>query len=174
MSTRSRLETVTNIAVLVAAVFVVVYFAKLSLGSTGSTGEAAGPPIGTRLAQVEGYDWSMHERTLVLALRTDCVYCEASMPFYKRLAATAGEDGAAYGVLSAFPQGKVDVERLQSRVGLHIRAVANADLHALGVSGTPTLILVDRNGTVLRTWIGQLAPPGEREVMEALKSPVGP
>lgn len=173
MSIRSRLETATNIAVLVAAVFVVIYFANLSLGGTRSAEDDGGPPVGMRLASMNGYEWSAHQRTLVLALRTDCEYCEASMPFYKRLAAAAREEGAVFGVLSAFPQDAAEVERLQSRVGLQMRTVANADLHALGVSGTPTLILVDSRGTVLKTWTGQLASVGEWEVVQALQSTVG-
>lgn len=39
---------------------------------------------------------------------------------------------------------------------------------APGVSATPTLLLVDQAGKVLKAWIGQLAAPGEEEVFKAI------
>lgn len=174
MSRGSRLETATNIAVLVAAVFVVVYFARLSLGAGTTASGPEGPPLGMRFANLEGFDWSAHDRTLVLALRTDCVYCEASIPFYRQLAAVAQASNPPFALLSAFPQPVSEVERHQSSAGLRIQAVANADLHALGVDGTPTLILVDRRGTVLKTWVGQLPPDGELEVFRTLQAAPSP
>lgn len=173
MSRGSRLETATNLAVLVAAVFVVVYFARLSFGAGAAPSGPDGPPVGMRLANLEGFDWSEHERTLVLALRTDCVYCEASIPFYRKLAAASQTSNPPFALLSAFPQPASEVESHQSSAGLRMPTVANADLHALGVNGTPTLILVDRRGTVLNTWVGQLASEGELEVMQALRATVG-
>jgi hypothetical protein len=38
----------------------------------------------------------------------------------------------------------------------------------LKVSGTPTLILVDRNGSVLGVWIGKLKPEAESAVLSAV------
>ena len=170
MSRGSRLETATNIAVFVAAVFVAVYFARLSFGAGASASGSEGPRVGMRLADLEGFDWSEHDRTLVLALRTDCVYCEASIPFYRKLAAVAQTSNPPFALLSAFPQPASEIESHQSTVGLGIRSVANADLHALGVEGTPTLILIDRRGTVLKTWVGQLRPDDELDVLRTLRS----
>ncbi len=170
---RTRLETVTNYAVLIAAIFVVAYFGRLFLGSSEPERAHAGPQIGVQLASPQGYDWSSRQRTLVLALQTDCAYCEASMPFYKRLAAVANERRATHGMISVFPNSQTDVDRLLERIGLQVPAVATTTLAALGVSGTPTLILVDSTGTVLKTWIGQLAPAGELEVTNALQTTIG-
>jgi hypothetical protein len=39
------------------------------------------------------------------------------------------------------------------------------------ISGTPTLLLVDRSGTVLNAWIGMLSPRQELEVMRATTAP---
>lgn len=170
---RSRLETVTNFAVFVAAIFVAAYFARLFLGGTQSPEAAIGPQIGVRLAPFDGYDWSSHQRTLILALRTDCVYCEASMPFYKRLAVIASERRETHGLISAFPEMRADVDQLLSRVGLQIPSVTNTALATLGVHGTPTLILVDNSGTVLQTWVGRLPPAGEDDVMKAFQITIG-
>lgn len=45
--TGSVLETVMNIAVLIAAVFVIVYFGRLQFGSVGAVEE--GPRVGSQL-----------------------------------------------------------------------------------------------------------------------------
>ena len=41
----------------------------------------------------------------------------------------------------------------------------------LKISGTPTLMLVDRSGTVLNAWIGMLSPRQELEVIRATTEP---
>lgn len=170
---RTRLETVTNYAVLVAAIFVVAYFGRLLLGRSEPERAHPGPQIGVQLTSPPGYDWSSRQRTLVLALQTDCAYCEASIPFYKRLAVVANERRATHGMISVFPNSRTEVDDFLERIGLQVPAVATTTLSALGVSGTPTLILVDSTGTVLKTWIGQLARAGELEVTSALQTTVG-
>jgi hypothetical protein len=42
---------------------------------------------GDKLQNLDGWDWSAHEQTLVLGLRKKCHFCEDSTPFYQRLIA---------------------------------------------------------------------------------------
>jgi hypothetical protein len=39
---------------------------------------------------------------------------------------------------------------------------------SLPIRGTPTLLLVDRDGIVRKVWAGQLSPEGERDVIETV------
>jgi hypothetical protein len=41
--------------------------------------------------------------------------------------------------------------------------------HAGGPLGTPTMVLVDKKGMVLRVWVGKQPPQGEEEVWRALE-----
>jgi hypothetical protein len=41
--------------------------------------------VGQTLAPLPGYSWSSYRKTLVIAIRRGCPYCDASLPFYRRL-----------------------------------------------------------------------------------------
>jgi hypothetical protein len=47
--------------------------------------------------------------------------------------------------------------------------MASAPLNAIGVMGTPTLLLVDAEGTVAQVWEGKLQPDQEGGVLAVLK-----
>jgi hypothetical protein len=42
--------------------------------------------------------------------------------------------------------------------------VVQSRLDSIGVSGTPTLLLVDSNGKVQQAWVGKLDDQGQRQV----------
>ena len=42
--------------------------------------------VGKQLPLVAKYEWHSHKKTLLLALRNGCHYCEDSAPFYRTLA----------------------------------------------------------------------------------------
>jgi hypothetical protein len=44
-------------------------------------------------------------------------------------------------------------------------------LEKLKISGTPTLLLIDRTGTVVKAWVGILSGRQELEVMKAATAP---
>lgn len=50
-------------------------------------------------------------------------------------------------------------------LGVQVDEVLQAPLSSIDVSGTPTLMLMSRQGTVIRTWIGKLPPDLEKEVL---------
>jgi hypothetical protein len=51
-----------------------------------------------------------------------------------------------------------------------IENVKQAYLKGLGVSGTPTLVLIDGSGTTTNLWVGKLTAEGESEVLDTLRS----
>lgn len=163
---RQTLETATNVAVLVAAVLVTAYFGVLFFrgGSTGQTGNS--PQPGLRLAAPDGYDFGQHDHTLILALSTDCAHCLADAPFYRELAYIAGAADCSHGLLALFPDDPDAVGDFQATHELWAPVVANTSLDAIGVSGTPTIMLVDRDGAVERVWVGELSADREQEILE--------
>lgn len=163
-----KLETATNVAVLVAAILVAAYFVGLFIARLGSSEPSYRASPGTRLALPEAYDFTSHDRTLILAIQEDCSYCEASMPFYREIATNLNGACADYGVVAVLPNPPAAADALLSRYGLEVPRLANTSLVSLGVTGTPTLVLVDLDGTVLDMWIGELSRAGEEEVLAAL------
>jgi hypothetical protein len=93
-----------------------------------------------------------------------------SVPFYRDLAATLGGSATLkmdkLRLVGVFPQNADEVGRFKAREKLEIETVVSAPLADLGVRSTPTMLLVSRQGTILRTWFG--AP--NKEAQEAITS----
>lgn len=117
---------------------------------------------------VPDVDWGKNDRTLLLTLSKGCHYCSASAPFYRRLAQeTAGRKDV--GLVALLPQAVEDGRGYLSGLGVEVPDVRQASLDSLGVVGTPTLILVNKQGVVIDSWRGQLPPFKEEEVLNQLK-----
>lgn len=121
---------------------------------------------------VTGIDWARNDRTLLMALSRGCHFCSVSAPFYKRLTQefSAGKDVA---LVAAFPQPVDEARSYLSTLGVSIADVKQMRLDVLGVVGTPTLILVNREGVVINAWRGQLSSDKEAEVFSQLKCRTG-
>ena len=120
--------------------------------------------IGEELV-LEGVDFSVAPRSLVMVLRSDCVFCRDSMPFYRRL--VAADRGDAQIVVAAPPYDTNISDYLASESVVPDSVVLVA-ADALPVRGTPTLMIADRDGVVTDAWVGQLGPEHEADVVEAL------
>lgn len=165
---KQSLEMAANLGVLVAAILVAAYFVHLYIVQHGSTEPSYRAAPGTRLALPASYDFTAHERTLILAIQEDCRYCEASMPFYKEITARINGGCSGYGLVAVLPNPPAAADRFLSQYGLEIPRLANTRLLSLGVTGTPTVVLVDHEGTVLDVWVGELSRDGEQELLALL------
>jgi hypothetical protein len=119
------------------------------------------------LQPVAGYNWNSHPETLVLAIRKGCHYCEASLPFYKKLVALEDKKSLRAHVLAVMPDDRDAGSQLLQANGLMVDAVFKMPLDSIHVSGTPTVLLLDTHGRVEEGWSGQLPPRGENEVIAA-------
>ncbi len=163
---RAKIEAVANVIVILLAVVMGAVFLKDRYAAPGPQMKEV--KAGDRLTRLDGWDWAAHDRTLVLALRKGCHFCEDSAPFYQRLLTEQKRDGSSTAIVAAFPDAADVVKQVVQSEGLEVQALARVPPEKLNVSGTPTLLLVDRSGTVLKAWIGMLSPREELEVMQAL------
>ncbi|HEX8179018.1 MAG TPA: rhodanese-like domain-containing protein [Pyrinomonadaceae bacterium] len=113
-------------------------------------------------------DWAKQGRTVLLALSTHCRYCTQSAPFYQRLAQTLARQ-ADTKLLAVFPEESAEAQRYLQALGLSVAGVYQAPLANIGVGGTPTLLVVDDKGAVVKAWVGQLNDDDESEVWQALQ-----
>ena len=129
----------------------------------------APPPIaaGTKLA-IADVDWANNGSTLVVALQKGCHFCSESAPFYQRLVQDT-KDKNGLKIVAVLPQTTDEGKQYLDSLKVPIADVKQAQLSTFGVSGTPTLILVDAKGQVVNSWVGRLPPDGEAEVMGKLK-----
>lgn len=92
------LEVATNIGVIVGVIFVgILVYRSHAPGSELSLKK------GDRLPQLPNYAWNSSPRTLVLAVRDGCHFCEESVPFYRKLAELKKAGRMSAGLLMVFP-----------------------------------------------------------------------
>lgn len=127
-----------------------------------------GGPVGQTLAPLPGYSWSSYPKTLVIAIRIGCPYCDASLPFYKQLGEQEKSNMMRAHVLVVMPNDASSGSRFLRRGDVEVRGIFGQELDALKVPGTPTVLLLDSSGHIERQWIGQLTPMGEKDVMNAV------
>jgi hypothetical protein len=170
-SLRTRLDTATNIALigvalLIGAVLVKKHF--LSDPPERSAGRRDFIAPGATLP-LPGIEWKTHPRSLVLAMSTKCHYCGEGAPFYRQLAASAGQQGIR--LMAVFPQPVEEGRKYLKSLDVPIGQVGQVDFRALKIRGTPALLLVNKDGVVENVWPGKLSPERQSQVMAALGSP---
>jgi hypothetical protein len=102
-----------------------------------------------------------------MVLSTGCHFCSESADFYKRLIPSATNRGVQ--VLAVLPQPLVDSRGYLEKLGLPATEVVESSLASVDVSGTPTLIELDRQCRIQKAWVGKLAQESERQALASLQ-----
>lgn len=119
--------------------------------------------VGTSLTELP-IKWDANQQTLVMALSSSCHFCTESAPFYKRLAQNKGQTR----MVAVLPQPLEGGRQYLEGLGVSVDEIRQFPLNKVGVSGTPTLLLVDSAGVVKKSWIGKLPSEEEVAVLEAM------
>ena len=163
----ARLELIVNVCLIVAGVLLVFTIGRAIIRYKSSqVGRPSSIANGIKL--LSSRDWSRSPQTLVLVLSTDCKYCTASAPFYRRVIAQTSSSRHTK-LLALFSQSSSEGQKYLHDLEVKIDEVEQMTLRTLGVKGTPTLILVDANGIVIRSWQGLLPREAEDEVLASVK-----
>ena len=109
----------------------------------------------------------------MLAVRVECSHCRASVPFYRQLQSMVPTKNNRVGIIALFPNPPDKVRAFLDEFHLDMPVVPSTPLARLAVSGTPTLILADSKGTVIRVWVGELDAEEQRELLTQLRSYLG-
>jgi thiol-disulfide isomerase/thioredoxin len=160
-----RIETVANVVVIVVGL--VVLFVAVKIYVLPRFKENPAPPIsvGSRIS-LGNIDWKKNGETLILALSTSCRFCSESAPFYQRLVKET--EGKQLKLVAVLPESPEDSSRYLTSLNVSIGDVRQVLIRSLGVTGTPTLILVNGEGKVKAVWAGKLQPDQENEVLKSL------
>lgn len=164
----NRIHQLTNLAIVVVVLMIGVVIAKNYLRSARPVPEVHDYRVaaGSRVS-LPGIDWAANGQTLVLVLQQGCRHCTESAPFYRQLVKEATANNKVQ-LLAVLPQEVAEGKQYLSSLDLPIAEVRQAKLEALGVQGTPTLILVNGDGLVLESWAGRLPPEEEKAVMKRI------
>jgi hypothetical protein len=160
-----RLETIANIAVIIAAVALLVFLGQQEWIRHNPPSMATARSLEGKAVHLPGVQFAAQSRTLVIAISTQCHFCRDSEPFYKELAEKPASRAKLVAVL---PQPQSEAEQyVHQSIGPSVQVVS-APLDSLGVTGTPTLLLIDGSGRVQKAWVGKLDGPAQQQVQSLL------
>ncbi|MBI1872496.1 MAG: hypothetical protein HYS05_01245 [Acidobacteria bacterium] len=154
------------LAIAASTVAIIMVLNYLESSRARSTSGDKKYTVGEQLPNLDGVNFGGAERTLVLVLRSTCVFCTKSMPFYRRLSVER-RAWPSLQIVGAAVEDPVVFGSYLREQNLRVDRVITLKPGVLRLSGTPTLILVDKSGHLVGNWIGELRPEGEREVMSA-------
>jgi len=162
----SALQIASHVTVMLCGVALITTFVIDATSSRYSEGLGNELAIGNKI-QINDVDFSRTSRTLVVAIQEGCHYCSESLPFYK--AVTSRLQGRKdIRTLVVMPNDLGESKAYLARAQVIATEVRQLPLPNIKVSGTPTLLLVDRKGIIRSLWIGKLSSHGEQEVIKAL------
>src|SRR6185295_19263171 len=165
-----RFESVTNIAILIAALIASVVLVRNYLLSGPGRRLPPQVAVGETFALTD-VDWKGNGNTLVLALAPGCDSCSESAPFYRRLMAELAAQRIH--VTAVLPESVEESREYLRNLNVEIGDVRQGSFELLKIRGTPTLILVDEQGVVRNVWLGRFPPDKEQQVIDILREAVG-
>lgn len=161
-----RVEFLSNLGIIVVAILlggVLVNHYLLPASPKSAPVESAPIKPGMKLS-LSGVDWEKGDKTLLLVLSTNCHFCTESASFYQRLAQQKAMRGDVR-MIAMLPQSLDEAQKYLSDHGISVDGITQAAPGAVYARATPTLIMVDRTGSVVESWVGKLPPEKEVEVM---------
>jgi thioredoxin-related protein len=164
-----RVELLANVAIIIVAILLGgVIVKRFILNRDGHSHPAAkelAPGDKVPLAEA---DWAKNGRTILIVLQKGCRFCTESAPFYQRLVRElSGRSDVR--LVALLPQQVADGKQYLNEMGVSIDDVRQVSLAQLNVRGTPTLILVNRDGVATDVWPGKLPSDEESKVLDSLK-----
>jgi hypothetical protein len=153
-----KVAHVCLIGVSLVAVYVLVEQRVISGPATRNSRSTVADFKGKRI-NLPGAAWRTNN--VVLAITSHCRYCIQSMPLYQKLSLAVSKrpNDSALFVLSFEPAD--DIKAFLAKEQVTPTQVLQTQFNSLGVTSTPTMLLVDNRGVVLDAMIGAL--PADKE-----------
>lgn len=167
---RRYTEITANIVLIVAGSLFCVFFIKnYVLSSPQNPAPATNPRpslVGNKLS-ADAFEWAKSEATLLVVLQKDCRFCDESAAFYQRLTKALSIKPQTR-IVAVLPTSQDDNKKYLQDKKIEISDIRQFSPSSLGVTGTPTLLLVDNSGTVVDEWRGKLTSEQEENVINRL------
>lgn len=166
---RHTLEVSTNLAVLILCITIgVVLVRSRQPAARDLTSASLESRKGQVFPAIANVNYGKADTTLVLALNTQCKFCRESLPFYRKLLSTPSASSQIQ-IAIIFPNPDNEVREFVEQAKLSAHAIGGQDFSKFHIDGTPTVILVGRDGKVRESWTGELSAAGEKEVLSAVE-----
>jgi thioredoxin-related protein len=164
---KNRAEFVANISLIISCAVFLVFLMTSYLSPRNGLQPTISSSLGRTLS-AEEIDWSQSERTLVIFFQKGCRFCEESISFYHRITREFLSESSLR-IVVGFPNNLDDNTLYLREKTIDVKQVKELPFNKFGVQGTPTLLLVNRNGVVVNQWVGKLPPLVEDEILRVLR-----
>lgn len=155
------LDKIANIAIIIAVAVFLVVVGRNQFQRHYADGYSENL-IGKAI-KLPDLRFPMPRRSIILALSTNCHFCQDSLPFYRTLATqTKGK----VDLIAVFPQTDSGGRDYLEHATVSAAKVVSTDLSAIGVRGTPTVFLVGRDGKIQGVWNGFLTREAQEEIVQ--------
>lgn len=162
--TASKLEILSNVAVIIAAVAFVVVLIHREWPSPqpGTSAWLQGKTVSlTSLAHSPAKD------DLVMFISEECPFCRREMPFYRTLRQRLPKDVS---LIAVFPAHQPAPGKFLAAQSVTVDRVVSSDsLVQIGVTKTPTLLLVNSHGKVMQAWVGAQPAAQHRKMLSTIE-----
>ncbi|HXG91282.1 MAG TPA: hypothetical protein VNN73_02795 [Blastocatellia bacterium] len=168
---KEKVEVIANVSIILLALALGAVLLKKYLVNPTAQGNTRPVPkrvsVGDKIS-LNDIDFAKAEQTLLIALSKSCRFCSESGPFYQRL---IGEIAQQQNIrcFFLFPHSVDEGKKYLDDLSIVADQVKQVDFESLQVTGTPTLILLDKNGVVTNVWVGKLEANQEEEVLAKLR-----
>jgi thioredoxin-related protein len=116
-------------------------------------------------------DWQSSTATIAIFLSSSCHFCEASVPFYARLLLASREaHDRAIPVIAISAEPREDLKRHFAAEQLEFSEVYQIPFPNNLLRATPTLMVIDKRGTIQRAVVGQLPVSRQTEFLEFVRT----
>ena len=160
------LEKAANIAVIVAALLFMFVVIRTEISKRAAP-DSAQTELPSNVVNLPGVHFPRQNKSLIIAVSTTCHFCQESLPFYKDVSVRSK---GKTDVIALLPQPEAEAKAFIQNAGISATQIVSAKLSTIGVTGTPTMLLVDEKGDVERVWKGELDEKRRQEVL-SLVSP---
>jgi hypothetical protein len=161
-----RLELATNVAIILTCVLFSIYLGFRIYNERRPVAAAVGYRVGETIAETPELTFTASSMTALLVTKSSCHFCTENMPFYRRLIEVARGSSVRLIALSTEEPAANRAYLLSNKV--QVEAVLSSTQNGLRQLPTPTLILVNREGRILKIWVGMVNEAGQNEVLKAI------
>jgi len=160
-----KAEVLANASTIIVAVLMSVGLVKSFILRPAGTARLPEAVVGGSLKRALPIDYKKNRGTLILAISTHCHFCAESVPFFQRIRERVGDKIVTAVVL---PETVEEGQKYLAERQVRATEVRQVSLAGLGVSGTPTILLVDDSGIIRNIWVGKLDASGQDKVLSIL------
>jgi len=117
--------------------------------------------------EIPGFARQADRPSLLFIVKSTCPYCTRSMPFYEQVARQFQGTGSIQ-LVGVCTEPDDACAKYFDEHGVKLDATVGVAANAVKIRGTPTLVLVNDNGTVKEVWPGELDAARQALVLAAI------